>query len=370
LKALITERGDPTSRTEVEFFWMAPDKWRRTIRSETEFSQTLVMNGSSIFEWDSGDYFPLWSQTLAAAMVDPSSVLNAYWPGDVLLGRASGGGDAHGMMRFPVDSMTYGRGLFSSGRTAGSVGRRVDLTNYQDFHDKSIARHLFYAVDPGDNYQAEVTELSDLKKPPRWLFAIPTATPWKDHIRSLILPETELRSRANQPLEIVWPQVLDGRLSGLTGYYISVDRSGQVREVLPLSVSVERGDDSARRQMMQWKFQPFLQDGVPLQTEGVLNFRFDTRAYGPAEPLTDEETRKLAANIVEPQVPPGTSSGATCTIRVAVDINGDVIEAITGPCAPPLSRPSSDALRQWRFRPIVQYGKPLPYRGEVVFRSP
>jgi hypothetical protein len=49
LQAVITERGDPNEHVEVEMSWMAPDKWKRTIRS-AEFSQTLIVNGDKIFE--------------------------------------------------------------------------------------------------------------------------------------------------------------------------------------------------------------------------------------------------------------------------------------------------------------------------------
>jgi outer membrane lipoprotein-sorting protein len=57
LKATITERGDPTYAARVEIFWLAPDKWRRTIQSQ-EFSQTLIVNGDKVFEQDSDDSFP------------------------------------------------------------------------------------------------------------------------------------------------------------------------------------------------------------------------------------------------------------------------------------------------------------------------
>jgi hypothetical protein len=36
-----------------------------------------------------------------------------------------------------------------------------------------------------------------------------------------------------------------------------------------------------------------MKDGVRVQAEAILNFHFDTRAYGPAKPLTDAEVRKL-----------------------------------------------------------------------------
>src|SRR5260370_13204848 len=58
LQAVISGRGDPNEHVEGEMSWLAPDKWKRTIRS-AEFSQTLIVNGDKIFEQDSDDYLPL-----------------------------------------------------------------------------------------------------------------------------------------------------------------------------------------------------------------------------------------------------------------------------------------------------------------------
>jgi hypothetical protein len=370
LKAIITERGDPTSMTEVEIFWAAPEKWRRTIQSKTEFSQTLIVNGDKVFEHDSDDYFPLWSQTLATAMVDPKSVLDAFQPGDRLITKANTGADESGKVCFSGEfkmCMTNRFGLLES---VGAAGHSVDFTNYQDFHGKRVARLLTYRVDPGDSYQAEITELKDLKAKDN-LFSIPESTPPAKQIQSMILPEAELRASALQPLQIVWPQVLEGAVTGKTKYYVSVDRSGQIAEVLPLSVAAERADGSARRQIMKWKFKPALRDGVPVQGEGILNLDFNTRAYGPSEPISDAQARKLATTIVEPVFASGAApSGSTYTFFVAVDEAGDVIEIIAGEGPRELHEPCFQAIRKWRFNPIVQEGAPLPYRAQITFRVP
>src|SRR5450432_3835104 len=57
LKAEIAKQKSPDSayRARVEEYWIAPDKWHRTIES-ADFSQTLVVNGASISEKDTGDY--------------------------------------------------------------------------------------------------------------------------------------------------------------------------------------------------------------------------------------------------------------------------------------------------------------------------
>ena len=191
-------------------------------------------------------------------------------------------------------------------------------------------------------------------------------------IRSVVVSEGDLRSNALNPMEIIWPQVLeDNQTKGDTSYYVSLDRAGNVREILPLSVAVERADDSARRQIMKWKFKPVLRDGVAVQAEAVLNFHFDTRAYGPAVPLTDTEVRQLASNIIEPVLPAGlVPSGSTSTMAVAVDIEGKIIEsmALNGPRE--LSQACSEAIGKWQFRPILEQGNPRPYRAHITCRVP
>lgn len=288
LRAIIAERGDPTSKTDVEISWMAPDKWRRTIQSQTEFSQTLIVNGDKVYEQDSDSYFPLWSQTLVTAMVDPRPVLDAFRPGDRLMTKANGASDESGRMCFPDNPRMCMGGSFGLQEVVGAAGHSVDFLNYQDFEGKRVARILIYHVDPGDSYKAQVTELTELKNPDPNLFTIGgEATSNSQQIRSFVLPEAELRSQILGPTEITWPQVLDGAITGETSFYVSVDRSGRVRETLPLSMANERANDSARRQIMKWKFKPVVKDGIPVQVEAVLNFHFNTRAYGPASPLTD-----------------------------------------------------------------------------------
>ena len=371
LKAIVTELGDPTSRTEVEIFWMAPDKWRRTIQSQTEFSQTLIVNGDKVFEHDSDGYFPLWSQTLVTAIVDPKPVLDVFRPGDRLFTKANGASDESGRVCFSGTSKMCVTGRYGLQESVAAAGHSVDFTDYHDFHGKRVARLLIYHIDPGDSYKAQVTELNDLADPDHNLFAVGQPTPRDQQIRSVILSEGDLRNLALQPLEIIWPQVLDGKTTGETSYYISIDRSGQVAEVLPLSVAVERADGSARRQIVKWKFTPTLQDGVPVQTEGILKFDFNTRAYGPPAPLTDEVVRKLASNIVEPVFPVGAAqSGSAYTLSVAVDEAGDVIEVIAGEGPHELFTPCYQAIRKWRFNPILEGGKPRPYRAQVTFRVP
>jgi hypothetical protein len=369
LQATITEPSDPNEHIEVEMSWVAPDKWKRTIRSQ-EFSQTLIVNGDRVSEQDSADYMPLTIQVLATAMIDPRSIVDAVRPSDHVLTKANGRSDESGRTCFDPAGRMCGMSRSGLTESLSGPGRSVTFTEYRKFKGKRVARSLSYTLDHGDSYQAHVNTLGELKSDDAQ-FSISEITPKEKQIRTLVVPEAELRSLALESTDIIWPQVLeDNNTRGETSYYVSVDRSGQVREILPLSVSVERADDTARRQIMKWKFKPAIKDGAPVQAEAVLNFHFDTRAYGPAKPLTDAETRELATNTVDPILPAGAKAGATCNIRIAVDSDGKVIEQIAADGSPELTIPCMHAIGKWQFSPILEEGKPRPYRGEVTFRVP
>jgi len=370
LQATITERGDPTEHIEVEMSWVSPSKWRRTIQS-AEFSQTLIVNGDKVFEEDSNDYLPLGIQTLVTAMVDPLPILSAVGTGDQVMTKANGASDESGKMCFGPDSKICAKSRYGLTESVHAPGHSVDFADYQPFQGKRIARRLIFRIDPGDSLQARVTTLGQLTSHDEERFSIAEPTPKEKQIQSVALIESDLRELALQPLEIIWPQVLeDQTTSGETQYYVSLDRAGQVREVLPLSIAIERADDSARRQIMKWKFKPLTKDGVPMQAEGVLNFHFNTRAYGPAAVPTDEEARRLATNIVEPIYPKESKPGSTFSIRIAVDADGQVIESMAVEGARELFTPCSQAVGKWHFNPIMEDGKPRPYRAQITCRVP
>ena len=369
IRAAVTERADFNEHIDIELYWVSPNKWRRTIRSQ-DFSQTLVVNGNSIFEEDSDDYFPLGLHTLATALVDPTSVLDAWRPGDQLMTKANNGADESGKLCFDGQGKMCVVSRTGLTETVAAPGHAVTFSDYRPFRGTRVARLLIYQIDHGDSLQARVTELDELKPIDESMFSIASATPAEKRLDSVIVTQSELAARALQPLEIVWPQVLDGQTSGKTSYYVSIDRAGQVREILPLSVAVERADDSARRQITRWKFKPVMKDGVPVQAEAVVNFEFNTRAFGPKDMLGDGEARQFASNILDPVLPSGISPGSTCAIRIAIDADGGLIEQIAGDCAPGMYTPCSRALGKWHFSPIVKDGKSLPYRAEILFHAP
>lgn len=200
--------------------------------------------------------------------------------------------------------------------------------------------------------------------------AAPASAAPQPEARTVTFSQGELQPLALQPLEIIWPQVLDGPISGEALYRLTVDATGIVTDVQPLTIAVERSNDSVIRQIMRWKFKPLTQDGVPVQAEVVWAFHFNTRAFGPSEPLTEAEARKLATKVVDPGFPPGTPSGTTCSMRIAVDSDGYLIEVIEGSCPRELAIPCLHAVQAWQFTPVLESGQPRPYRSEITFRVP
>jgi hypothetical protein len=362
LKAQISEGGGQP-QTFIELFWQAPNRLRRTIQSD-QFEQTLIVNGNDVFEHDSPMYMPPEIQTLLTAMVDPLPIIASLKPGDAVRTKANGASQESGVTCFDPAHRMCTQTAFGLMETVGAEGSAVDFTNYRIFHGKRIARRLTHTISVGDFYTAEVTQLDDLKNADEELFAITEPTPPEKRLRVEVLGEPELRGLLSNASEIIWPQVLDGAVSGQASFYISLDTEGKVREVLPLKTANERSNDSAIRQIMRWKFNPAIRNGVPVQAEGTLHFAVDTRAAGPREALSDADARKLASNIVEPVVPAGSvAPGTLYKLWIAVDSDGIVIEKIIADAPPGLFGPVDKALKQWRFKPLMVDGKPQPYRA-------
>ena len=367
LKATITEGHDLSPVAKVEIYWVAADQWRRTIES-SKFSQILIVDGVKVFEQDSDSYFPLGLETLVTAMVDPKPLLDAYRPDNRLLTKANGASSESGSICFDSSHRICLSSQYGLMESVGVAGHSVDFMRYKEFHGKRIARRLVYTVSVGDFLTAQVTELKELDHPNDGLFTIDQPTPREKQIHSVSLQEAELRDLAVEEPEIIWPQALDGAITGKATFYLAIDRQGKLREVHPLETANERSNDSAIRQIMKWKFKQPIKDGVPVQAEGVMTFDLNTRAWGPKDILSDAEVRKLATNIVEPVVKPGTvPPDSVYKLWMAVDSDGIVIEQIAAGGPSQLAGPCGQALKQWHFSPLLENGQPRPYRAQVVF---
>jgi hypothetical protein len=351
--------------------WLAPDKYRRVISSQ-EFSQTLIVDGTRVSEVDSTNYFPLTLRTLTTAVVDPRPILAAVRDGDRVATKANGAVNESGLTCFNASKTLCGMDKNGMRETVAASGHAVDFSKYEAFHGRQVARVISNAPRLGEELTTlTVTKLADLKSPDETLLTVTTETPADKVLRFAPLSDADLRVDVAGTSEIIWPQPLDGAETGPASFYVSFDTTGKVREVLQLYTANERTNDSAKSQLEKWTFRPAMVNGLPAQGEGVLSFTLNTRKYGPKEPLRDEEARKLAKDIVEPEVAPGKyPSGTVYTLWASVDSEGRLIEVMAGDGPHELFMPCYHALQAWHFEPILEGGKAMPYRANIVFKMP
>jgi hypothetical protein len=288
LKAHIAAAGkaQPEYTADVEEYWLSPEKWRRTVRSRG-FSQTLVVNGDKLSETLTGDYYPFWLHDLVTALFDPLPMAEQ-------LKRM------RGQLEIPEDSTKSSSCLnmeskvgiapvkntvpyvFCFGGKLGLLqaavtpGYRAQFADYLLFEDKLVARTITAEFAPGLKISARITELARVANPKELRLTVEKATPAAEQMKNSQVGEDSARVLALSTPEIVWPAVREGKTAGVLSLYISTDRSGQVREAWPLSSDNPELNEAARRQVLRWRYKPYLNTGSS-QMEAVLTFAFNSK---------------------------------------------------------------------------------------------
>lgn len=287
LKATIAELDSPDSdyKAEVEMYWVAPDRWRRILKSP-DFSQTMVIDGEKVFEQNQGDYFPWWLNDFVTAMFQlapeqirqlktPLPDLEAMQkefskklpPGLAGLRMDTGtqcvrGQEDAGIA--PVHNTIFTNVCFQNPGSLQSVispGFVANFSDFQNFGGKSIARKISMEPEPGTKIEARVTELSELNHPDPALFVAQSAE-GQEHIVRASISESAARAALQSNPQIEWLPVRDGKTSGTLSIFISIDREGHVRETRPLNSDNLFPQDHARKEVSQWTFKPFLLNGT------------------------------------------------------------------------------------------------------------
>jgi hypothetical protein len=377
LIANLTEKDSPDSdyQAKVEMFWVSPEKWRRIITSET-FSQVRVVNGQSVFEQNTGDYFPVWINNMLTSIFDPLPILDAIRKADKKIGMDLPPGIklAETCADFPsrLDRWMIcfqSDGLFSSIFTKGYA---AEFRNYSKFGDKRVARLIEDDPEPGTHLQTRITTLEELNNPDEEMFEVQKPTPASEQINRVRVGDDFIRKAALGDTEIEWPSVGEGLLTGGCAVYVSADRTGQIRETWPGGCDNAALETPLRQAMLKWKLKPAISNGNPVQVESLMGFTFHTRLDSAKSlpTLTNEQVRALAKQIVEPKFPPDSGKpGTEFVVNISVDETGK----LTG--AGPASGMSNSvffaiyaALQKWEFQPYMIDGKPQYFHAAVAFR--
>ena len=379
LKATIADANGthPEYKADVEEYWVSPSKWRRIIHS-ADFSQTLIVNGNKISEEDSSDYYPFWLHNLVTAMFDPLPMLaqikqisaQLELPQEDKSTSCVNFSSPGSNPAVPISSafsfcFQDRRGLL---QLVSTPGYKAHFENYKAFGDKQVPYRTSEDLQPGVTLVATIGELTPLKSPDEALFAIELPTSPDHQIRNTQVVESTARSIAVNTPEPRWPAVREGKTSGTASAYLSVDRSGRVREAWPLTSDNPEITAALQDQLKHWQFKPYV-NGVPMQMEAVFAFAFTTQQGQPIPLLTNAEARKLARHTVEPKVPTKSATpGTTFTMRVRVDEEGRTIAVMNvKKVKPALYQAAVKALREWEFNPYVKDGKPDRFDADLVF---
>lgn len=368
----------PEYTADVEEYWVSPEKWRRTVQS-AGFSQILIVNGGAVSEKLTGDYYPFWLHDLVTALFDPLPMADQLKAiqGQLEIPEDSAQSNSCLNMQAKVGiapaQNSLGMGFCFGGRggllqAAVTPGYKAQFDNYLPFKKKMVARTIKAEFVPQLVLTAKIIQLAELSNPDEKLFAIDAPTPATDQMKTIQVTEDSARALALNTPAIVWPTVREGKTDGVMSVYVSVDRTGHVREVWPLASNNPALNDAAREQLLRWQYKPY-NNGGPSQMEAVLTFAFVTRIENPVPVLNDAEARKLATRVVEAVVPPGKArKGTKFALRISVDEAGKLQSVQNqNKVAPALYTAGAAALKQWRFRPYMNSGKPDRFYADITF---
>jgi len=387
LRAKVLEATNPANtkyNAEIEEYWVASNKWRRTVKT-SDFSQTLIVNGEKTSEQLTGDYYPNWLRTIVAAIFDPGKPLQG-----VDLSRSSDNpfiGGTKVCRRFtymagiaPVSNKVFSSYCFDGGliESVGAPGYHASYTNYKNFAGKRVAHTIREYIESGTEVEATIDELAELKSPDESQFTVQeTIAP----LRTIQASEEMLRGLVVGPPDIAWPTVRSGSVTGTLSLYVCLDRYGHIREIYELNSSNPGLSDVARDQVMKWQFKTATNQGVPVQLESILTFAFHTSIADPIPLLQEEEGQKLVLHRVEPAWPAGFAPMGTpviVTLRVREDgecagvvfIQTDEETKASGVLKPGklygVVSQLNPALQQWRFHPYVRDGKPTEFQVKIT----
>jgi hypothetical protein len=281
------DRDKDSHRTGgVEIWWQSPTRWRREVRSP-EFHQIAIVDGTTQWQKNEGDYFPDWLRELAEAIVRPvpmpMDVLSEHlrnaevrrFAGQTSLNWEPLAGPETEQQDAQSNSKGYlalmdktGLLLFTGGLSYGGL-----YHDFKDYHGRVIARTV---ASGSPEVTAKLSLLEDLVDPPNGFFD--TNVPGGDEhpIETAVLSEADLRKDILSGKPLAWPPLADGPLEGVVWTEVVLDRTGKIREMSQPVADNPGVKDAAEQGFRAMQFQPILRNGIPVQAMGRLSASFKT----------------------------------------------------------------------------------------------
>jgi TonB family protein len=276
----------PDYTATIEEYWVAPDRWRRTIRSKS-FEQTVVVNGSKRLEHNSSDYYPKWLNDIAVALTDvaPDPVVSDIraLTDTVPLGESSSVRYQPSSTDGKVTNAWWGSVQFAPPGVLTWIsgkGFSAAFKDYVKFHGKYLAQTVeTFPMIPHGDVKTHV-EVSDYDAPDDSLFDVDKPTPPEDQICLVSMKESDYRKDAVDVPEMKWAPVQSQPTTGVLSLYIVTDKTGKVREARLITSNNMAMGDNAEELIRKWTFKPHFVDGVPAEVQTTMTFAFNTTIEG------------------------------------------------------------------------------------------
>jgi hypothetical protein len=292
LRAVISDQTnhDPQWDAEVEEWWISPTRFKRTFHC-SRFAQSLVVDGAKVEEKNAGPVFPELLRNLTIELTDtiprldelealhlsvaspdgmPGQIVTRYTIPTTDGAGVSGSMDASVAIDRETGLMVYG----------GNLDWDVALHDFAPFHTLQVARQLTAKTEGGPRLTAQVTLLEDLSAADSGMIHVTAPTPMAQQLRFVVIPETELRKLTLHAPLPCWPKTAEGVRSGTMTMRVVVDRSGQVQSVDNFFSKNPDLQVAAEKQLLSWRFRPYVDHGVPVQIISTLTFAYDLSQNG------------------------------------------------------------------------------------------
>jgi TonB family protein len=375
LKLTIRDVQNPDSNDhgEIEEFWASPTQWKRIVTAPNLKHITIVDETGRHIE-SSGDYMPLWLRGFITAIEDPipavlrkNSEVVIQHP---LLPNGSPAAPCAGIkLNFASVSAPAEVCFFSNYHlySVSSPGYQMEFNEYGPFEGRDVP-HLLLSGMGETLLVGKVVTLEKLSSKPD-TFAVSASLSTVDPLASVMVPPSTIERLAKAPLAFNWPAVPGGPTSGNLTAYVSVDITGQVREVFILDSPNAHLMEAARRQLLAMKWNPAVSKGQPVQIASIMGLPFttslDSAASGslPTQNNPSSVTRGRALSQPKPQYPPEARfqhiSGSVY-LSALIGKTGAVekLGVIDSP-SPILTDAAITAVKQWKYQPYLIDGVPV-----------
>ncbi len=380
--AILEISSEVSSATEhhgrIEVFWADPTSY--VLKVETpEFGQDLIVSGDKVQESDRGDFYPGWVQNFVAALLDPMARAKD------LRGHPNAYSDSPLFVYFCVerddrrkgitDDLTFAQVCYNKS-LGTNLSYTLDFTHYlglesfSTFHEKSIAHTYHVSTRDGTKVQGLLTTVEDWKPDSTQLTITNPTAPSGRILTSVVSTATEESLLESAPKNVHWPPVREGRLDGYLIVHAITDRTGQVREASPYNSDDNRELAPFDKQVaLQYKFKPFLVDGVPQQMEMPLVLHFTTTTGEPIPELDDTRTRKLITGCDLPhKISDPASAGQQIEIIFGVSQDGHMGTVGSSDRKIPVLNLFRE-FQSCRFGIYSQNGKPTRYHAHLSVKA-